>query len=412
MTFLDRLVALCFLPLILLFLTACNYTDHGIAKHKLTSIVEQPSSDIIVGAQRLAVYHPLLAGKVVGLVVNQTSVIGDRHLVDSLLALKINVAKIFAAEHGFRGEADAGEKVVNGIDSKTNLPIVSLYGDNKKPTRAQLEGLEVVVFDMQDVGARFYTYISTLHYVMEACAEAGIPVIVLDRPNPNAHYIDGPVLEDEHKSFIGMHPVPIVYGMTIGEYAQMINGEGWLSDGVQANLTVIPCKNYSHDSFYELPIKPSPNLPNIRSIYLYPSLCLFEGTTVSVGRGTENQFQIYGHPDFDMGSYNFTPVSMAGAKYPKHEGKSCNGYSLASATVGSLFERKKLDLDYLIGMYNNLSQREVKFFNDNNFFEKLAGTSKLREQIIKGMTADQIRSTWQADLAAFKSVRSNYLLYD
>lgn len=408
----DRLATLCFVPLILLFLTACQYTEQGIVQHRTELTNATQATDVIVGAQRLAMYHPLLERKKVGLVVNQTSTIGTSHLVDTLLSLKLNISKIFAPEHGFRGEADAGEKVEDGKDRKTGLPIISLYGKNKKPSAEQMAGLDVVVFDIQDVGARFYTYISTLHYVMEACAQAGIPIIVLDRPNPNAHYVDGPIMEEEFKSFVGMHPVPVVYGMTIGEYAQMIAGESWLAAGAKVDLTVIPCKNYTHDTFYELPIKPSPNLPNIRSIYLYPSLCFFEGTTVSVGRGTNQQFQIYGHPDFEGGSFSFTPESMAGAKYPKHEGKLCRGYSLAAATMGSLFDRKQLDLEYLVSSYRNLSGQGVAFFNDNNFFEKLAGTASLRQQIIAGMNAEEIRATWASDLEAFGRMRAQYLLYD
>lgn len=379
---------------------------------QVASEMEQEVAPIIVGAAQLQMYYPLIDGKNVGLVVNQTSTIGDVHLVDSLIAMDVKVKAIFSPEHGFRGNADAGEKVKNGVDVKTGLPIVSLYGKNKKPSQEQLKGIDVLLFDIQDVGVRFYTYISTLHYIMEAAAEKGIPVIVLDRPNPNAHYIDGPILEPEFKSFVGMHPVPIVYGMTIGEYAQMINGEKWLKSGIQCDLTVVQLKNYNHDMLYELPIKPSPNLPNIRSILLYPSLCLFEGSTVSIGRGTDTQFQVIGHPDNAIGSYAFTPVSMDGAKHPKHEGKTCYGTNLSTMDVAELHDVEELNLSYLLAYYKDLTSQKVTFFNDNNFFEKLAGTSSLRKQIIAGNTESEIRDSWADGLQSFMDKRSLYLLYD
>ena len=269
---------------------------------RIVSFGQEPKSVhyLQTGADQIGAYLPILKGKRIAIVANQTSVIFDgkktTHLIDTLVSLKLNIKKVFAPEHGFRGKVDAGESIEDGLDVKTKLPIISLYGKNKKPTKSQLRGINLVLFDIQDVGARFYTYISTLHYVMEACAELNIPLILLDRPNPNGHYIDGPVLENDHKSFVGMHPVPVVYGMTIGEYGQMINGEKWLKDGIKSPLTVIKLKNYTHDSEYRLPIKPSPNLPNEKSINLYPSLCFFEGTNVSVGRGTDMQFQIYGSP--------------------------------------------------------------------------------------------------------------------
>ncbi len=408
----DRIVGITLLITMFLLFSACKYTEANKGNYKYSTGLEVEHTDVIVGAQRIALYYPYLEGKRVATVVNQTSRVGEAHLVDTLLTMKVNVAKIFAPEHGFRGDADAGEHINNGIDAKTGLPIISLYGKNRKPSQEQLEGIDIVVFDIQDVGARFYTYISTLHYVMEACAELGIPVIVLDRPNPNGHYVDGPIREEEFKSFVGMHPVPVVYGMTIGEYATMINGEKWLKDGIRAELTVIECKKYNHETFYELPVKPSPNLPNIRSILLYPSLCFFEGTTVSVGRGTDKQFQIYGHPEDHVGSYKFTPSPMAGAKYPKHDGKQCFGASLETATLGSIFDKKQLNLEYLLGMYKRLNTKEVKFFNDNNFFEKLAGTSNLRKQIKAGMNEVEIRNTWKEGLEKFKKIRAKYLLYD
>ena len=370
---------------------------------------EEFNTTVIVGADRIALYYPMLEGKRVALVVNQTSRVGHMHLVDTLVQMGVDIVKIFAPEHGFRGEADAGAKVSDAKDSKTGLPILSLYGSNRKPSKEQLEGVDIVLFDIQDVGVRFYTYISTMTLVMEACAEMALPIIVLDRPNPNGHYIDGPVLEEGWESFVGMHQVPVVYGMTIGEYAKMVNGEGWLNDGLYCSLTVIPCKNYDHNTYYNLPIPPSPNLPNIQSILLYPSLCFFEGTTVSVGRGTSKQFQIIGHPQFQDEGFSFTPVSSPGAKYPKHENQICYGKDLSSLTKGSLFDSKRLDLSYLLEAYESFDGDE--FFNDNNFFDKLAGTDQLKDQVIRGNTEDEIRSTGKNDIDRFKLIRSKYLIY-
>jgi uncharacterized protein YbbC (DUF1343 family) len=326
--------------------------------------------------------------------------------VDSLLSLGIDVKQVFAPEHGFRGTADAGEVVKDGTDTKTGLPIISLYGKNKKPSKTQLNNLDLVVFDIQDVGARFYTYISTLHYVMEACAESNIPIVVLDRPNPNGHYIDGPILEMAHKSFVGMHPIPVVHGMTIGEYAQMINGEQWLNEGITCELTVVPMKNYSHDKPYSLPIKPSPNLPNDIAINLYPSLCFFEGTNVSAGRGTSGQFQVYGSPFLDKDDYTFkfVPQPNEGAKYPKHKGEICYGEDLRETKALS-----KLNLNYIIRAYHN-SVGQQEFFND--FFIKLAGTTTLQSQIEAGLSEKDIRNTWTKGLSAFKTIRSKYLIYN
>jgi len=375
---------------------------------------------IVIGANQTEMYLELLEDKRVGVVANQTSVIfkdemGSSessvntmyiHLVDSLISHKINVKKIFAPEHGFRGKADAGEVVKHGLDTKTGLPIISLYGNNKKPAAAQLKGLDVVVFDIQDVGARFYTYISSLHYVMEACAEAKIPIIILDRPNPNGHYVDGPILESEHKSFIGMHPVPVVHGMTIAEYAKMINGEGWLSNNITCELTIIKVKNYTHKSEYNLPIKPSPNLPNDIAVNLYPSLCFFEGTNVSVGRGTELQFQIYGSPFLPKTEFNFTPRPNFGAKYPKHENKVCNGYNLRASQ-----KLDRLDLSFIINAYN-ITKDKSSFFLSNGFFTKLAGTKKLQKQIEAGVTIENIKATWKDGLNTFNIMRAKYLLYN
>lgn len=375
-------------------------------------ITTAPKTDvqIQVGAARLDQYLHLLRQKRVGLVVNQTSVVEQTHLVDRLLAEKIKIQKVFAPEHGFRGKADAGEKVSNSKDVKTGLPIVSLYGKNKKPTATQLNNLDIVVFDIQDVGARFYTYISTLHYVMEACAENNIPVIVLDRPNPNGHYVDGPVLEEQFKSFVGLNPIPVVHGMTVGELAQMYNGEKWLKNGVQCELTVIPCTGYDHNYFYELPIKPSPNLPNPHSIYLYPYLCFFEGTPISVGRGTDQQFQVVGHPKLKQMPYNYVPVSKSGAKYPKHENKRCFGLDLSTTPLPILQQKKQLDLQWLLLMYQEFDDSE-SFFNKNGFFNKLAGTSSLQKQMKAGWSEQQIRASWEPALQQFKAKRRQYLLY-
>ncbi|WGD35126.1 DUF1343 domain-containing protein [Olleya sp. YS] len=371
---------------------------------------------IVVGANQTEGYLPLLKGKRVGIVANQTSVIfkvnsekltvnSYSHLVDSLVSLKVDVKTVFAPEHGFRGTADAGEIVKDGLDVKTGLPIISLYGNNKKPTANQLKDIDVVIFDIQDVGARFYTYISSLHYVMEACAEQNKTLIVLDRPNPNGHYVDGPILEPEHSSFVGMHPIPVVHGLTIGEYAQMINGENWLKNKVQCNLTVITIKNYNRNMAYDLPIKPSPNLPNAQSINLYPSLCFFEGTTISVGRGTDLQFQVYGSPYLPKTDFIFIPQPNEGAKYPKHENKICNGYNLSDVSP-----LKTLDLSYLLNAYNT-TKNKADFFLKNGFFTKLAGTKTLQEQIEAGWSADKIKATWASGLSKFMDKRQPYLLY-
>tara|TARA_B110000003_G_scaffold209487_1_gene208411 strand:+ start:27432 stop:28622 length:1191 start_codon:yes stop_codon:yes gene_type:complete len=362
---------------------------------------------ITTGADQTEMYLSKLKGKRIAIVANQTSVIFKKtnytHLVDSLMSLKIDVKKVFAPEHGFRGKADAGELVTDGVDTKTGVPIISLYGKNKKPTKSQLQGIEIVVFDIQDVGVRFYTYISTLHYVMEACAEQGIPIILLDRPNPNGHYIDGPTLEPIHKSFVGMHPVPVVYGMTIGEYGTMINGEKWLADGIRSKLTVIPLKNYTHKSEYSLPISPSPNLPNDRAINLYPSLCFFEGTNVNAGRGTANQFQIYGSPFLNIKSkFSFTPTPNKGAKYPKHSHMICYGEDLTNTK-----KLTRLKLSWLISAKKQ--NRTKKFFN--LFFTKLAGTEILQKQLEENVSEDKIKASWLKDLELFKNVRNKYLLY-
>ena len=379
-------------------------------KQNTAEVKASSENSIVIGANQTDKYLPLLADKKIGIVGNQTSVIfkengGYTHLVDSLLSRNMKIEKVFSPEHGFRGKADAGEKVKDGIDTKTGLPLVSLYGSNKKPTDEQLKGIEMMIFDIQDVGVRFYTYISTLQYVMEACAENNIPLLILDRPNPNGSYVDGPILERSQQSFVGMHPIPIVHGMTIGEYAQMINGENWLANKVKCELMVIKMKNYDHEKNYSLPIKPSPNLPNDQAINLYPSLCFFEGSNVNAGRGTNHQFQVFGSPDLnaEVFNYRYTPIPNDGAKHPKNEGKLCYGMNLTSEEKLS-----QINLGWLIKAYQNTNNKN-EFFN--NFFPKLAGTQKLQQQIESGLSEQAIKTTWQAGLADFQNTRKIYLLY-
>lgn len=364
----------------------------------------QSNNQLVIGASQLNEYLPILANKRIAVVANQTSLIDNTHLIDTLLSTGVNLIKVYAPEHGFRGKADAGASITDERDSKTNLPVLSLYGKNKKPKSADLDSIDLMIFDIQDVGARFYTYISTLHYVMEACAENNIPLLVLDRPNPNGHYVDGPLLDTAYSSFVGMHPIPIVHGLTIGEYAQMINGEYWLNDSIQCDLMVQKMKNYTHNYVYDLPVKPSPNLPNAKSIALYPSLCLFEGTAISVGRGTNKQFQIIGSPKLDSCSYTFSPISGEGAKYPKHENELCCGWDLSEANFNN-----ELNLSYLIETFDQYNAKGLTFFN--SFFDKLAGSNTLRVMIEAGWTSTQIKETWQEDLEAFKQKRKNYLIY-
>ena len=355
-------------------------------------------------------YLPVIAGKRVAIVANHASRIGNTHLVDSLLKRKVNIVKIFSPEHGFRGQSEAGEMLGSNIDSKTGLPVISLYGKHKKPTAEDLASVDIVLFDLQDVGTRFYTYISTLTYVMEACAENGISVILLDRPNPNGFYVDGPVLEPAFSSFVGMHPVPVVYGMTIGEYALMVNGEKWLKNEAQCDLQLIRLENYQHNMLVTLPVSPSPNLPNWESIYLYPSLCFFEGTIVSEGRGTDYPFQIYGHPDFPHGSFAFTPRSIKGASVnPKFKGERCFGQDLRSYANNYRHNDQQLNLSWLINSYQLLSGKNDFFIS---YFDTLAGTDKLRKQIEAGATEEEIRESWKEDLRAFNKIREKYLLYD
>ncbi len=359
---------------------------------------------IIPGAAQLESYKKILEQESVGVVAHQASLIyPNTHLIDTLLSLNVNIKKVFAPEHGFRGDADAGESLADQKDIKTGLPILSLYGKNKKPSKESLEDISIMLFDLQDVGVRFYTYLSTLHYVMEACGENRIPLIILDRPNPNAHYTDGPVLEEDCKSFVGMHPVPIVYGMTIGEYAKMINGEQWLRGGIQCDLTVIPIKNYTHQTGYEIPLRPSPNLPNAHSVALYPSLCLLEPTVISVGRGTEMQFQIYGHPELPETEFSYTPMPNYGSKNPKHKDQLCNGVDLRNFD-----HTKKIELKWLIQAYRD-------FPNKQHFFKKgffrIAGNKRLQKQLVMGMNEQQIRETWKLNLEKFKKIRKKHLIY-
>ncbi len=365
---------------------------------------------IIPAAEQPDLYLPLLKDKRIALVVNHSSLVRKGHLVDTLLKHGIKVQKIFAPEHGFRGKADAGAHIKNSRDIQTGLRIISLYGKHKKPTKADLKGIDLILFDIQDVGVRFYTYLSTLHYIMEAGAEQHIPVIVLDRPNPNGHYIDGPLLQKKYRSFVGLHPVPVVYGMTIGEYATMINGEGWLKSAKKVELTVVPLANYTHRSFYSLPVKPSPNLPNDMAIALYPSLALFEGTVISAGRGTKKPFQLYGAPKYKVKKFFFVPQSRPGAKYPKFKGKRCYGVDLSRTDFKKQYEQQQLNLTYLQDAYAKYPNKKV-FFLKNRFIDKLSGSDQLRKQIESGVSEKAIRKSWAKDLDSFKQIRKKYLLY-
>lgn len=392
---------------LLVFITVCSFIS--CAQTQSEKNVPESTAKIVTAAERMELYLPLLQHKNVGIVGNQTTVIFKNngeytHVVDSLKSLNINIKKVFSPEHGFRGKADAGEAVVDGMDVKTGLPLVSLYGKNKKPSKEQLEGLDIVLFDIQDVGVRFYTYISTMHYIMEACAENNIPVIVLDRPNPNGHYVDGPMLDPAHKSFVGMHKVPLVYGMTIGEYAKMINGEQWLNNGIDCNLTVIELENYTHQSEYSLPLRPSPNLPNDKSINLYPSLGFFEGTPVNAGRGTEFQFQRYGAPDFPVSEFTYIPQPNFGSKYPKHEDKLCNGVDLTTTP-----KMDAVSIEWMLDAYQKSADKEAFF---GKTFTIHAGSTILEQQLRDGLSAQEIHGSWQPEVEDFKKIRARYLLYE
>jgi uncharacterized protein YbbC (DUF1343 family) len=382
--------------------------------HSQTNILEmnfKPQiSRVVAGAERLHILLPLIQGENIGLVVNHSSLVAEAHLVDTLFASGLCISRIFAPEHGFRGAAEAGALINDEQDLRTGAPIVSLYGKKKKPLPEDLENVDVVVFDIQDVGARFFTYISTLFYVLEACAEQGKPVIVLDRPNPNGHYVDGPLLDMRLSSFVGIAPLPVVHGCTVGELARLFAGEYWINQPQKLDLHIITCENYTHATPFELSVKPSPNLPNSRAVLLYPSLCLFEGTTVSVGRGTDWPFQVFGNPEFVNDSFWFVPRPNAGSRYPLHEDWVCKGYDLRDVPLDSLRAQKQLNLKYLLDFYRLYPQKE-SFFLTNGFFELLAGTYSLRNQIEAGMSEAEIRATWQADLEAFLEIRKKYLLY-
>lgn len=376
-----------------LFLTACGSTGRG----------------VITGDMQPSEYLKILKGKRVAVVANQASVAGERHAVDELLEHGVNIILIFAPEHGFRDLADAGQKITDGKDPITGLPVVSLYGKSVKPSSGQMKGIDAVVYDIQDVGARFYTYISTMHYVMESCAENNVMFVVLDRPNPNGFYVDGNIPDMAHRSFVCMHPVPVVHGMTTGEYAGMINGEGWLEGGKKCDLRVVKCKNYSHNTHYELPVKPSPNLPNQTAVWLYPSLCFFEGTVISCGRGTDFPFQAFGHPLLPDRGFSFTPQSVPGAANPPLLGQKCYGTDLRDAIKDGTVPRPNLNPEWLIQAYRDFPEKD-NFFN--SYFDVLAGGPELREQIIRGMSAGEIRASWRDGLEKFSRIRKKYLLYD
>ena len=368
-----------------------------------------PAQDRIeTGAEQTGRYLPLLEGRRVGIMTNHTGTVGRTHLVDTLRSLGVDIRVVFAPEHGFRGQADAGESVASYRDRKTGINVVSVYGSTKRPPDSIMQRLDVLLFDIQDVGLRYYTYLSSMHYLMEACAANGKQLIVLDRPNPNGFYVDGPVLEAKHRSFVGMHPIPVVHGMTLGELARMIDGEGWLRDGLRCKLTVIPCRGYTHRSRYRLPTAPSPNLPNMRAVYLYPSLCFFEGTPVSLGRGTDFPFQAYGHPEL-QGDFSFTPRSNAGAKNPPLKDKLCHGVDLRTSPSDERIWEREVDLGYVIDCYRQLNLGE-KFFTP--MFDRLTGTDYVRQMILQGAGADRIKASWADDVERFKQTRKPYLLYE
>jgi uncharacterized protein YbbC (DUF1343 family) len=368
------------------------------------------SKEIIPGAWQTTEYFPLLQGKKLALVGNHSSLIENIHLADTLLKAGFDLRKVFSPEHGFRGQAAAGEHVQSGTDARTGLPVISLYGANRRPSANDLKNIDLVIFDIQDVGVRFYTYISTMSYMMEEAARQNIPMLILDRPNPNGHFVDGPVLETNQASFVGLHRIPVAHGMTVAEYAQMVNGEGWLGNGLKCQLHIVPVKNYSRDMWYELPVAPSPNLPNMTSIMLYPGLCFFEGTTVSLGRGTDFPFQAFGHPDLPASKFifSFTPESLSAAPNPPQLNKKCNGKDLRTDNPRALHSLAGLYLSHLILAYNHFPDKS-KFFN--NFFDRLAGTAVFREQIIEGKTEEEIRESWKPQLDTFKTMRKKYLIY-
>jgi uncharacterized protein YbbC (DUF1343 family) len=366
-------------------------------------------SIVMTGAEHITNYLPLIKGKTVAVVANQTSMVGKTHLVDSLISRGVNIKVIFAPEHGFRELADDGAVISSGADAVTGIHIISLYTSQRKPLPEDLAGIDYVIYDIQDVGTRFYTYLTTMCYVMEACAENDVPLILLDRPNPNGFYVDGPVLDTAFRSFVGLHPVPVVHGMTFGEYAGMVNGEGWLAGGVRCDLHVIKCTNYTHSTLYELPVKPSPNLPNMNAIYLYPSICFSEGTVLSCGRGTPFAFQVLGAPEMPDTGFSFTPQPMPGAANPRHNGEVCYGIDLRNALHDGLVPKPEINLSWIIEAYQAYPEKD-KFFTD--YFDTLAGSTRLREQIQKGLSPEEIKVTWKEDLDKFMAIRGKYLLYD
>ncbi|WP_066628612.1 exo-beta-N-acetylmuramidase NamZ family protein [Labilibacter marinus] len=375
--------------------------------HSCSSQVKENKTEVITpAAYRFSEYLPLLKGKKVGLLVNHSSLVNEIHLLDTLLRQEVDIVKIFAPEHGFRGKHDAGEKVDSKVDIKTGIPIVSLYGKNKKPNAEMLKGIDVVIFDIQDVGIRFYTYISSMHYMMEACAESSKKLIILDRPNPNGDYFDGPILKDDCKSFVGMHPIPIVHGLTVAELALMINQEGWLKDSLSCDLELVKMKNWNHSMPYDLPVKPSPNLPNATSIRLYPSLCFFEATNISVGRGTYFPFQVIGYPAKEAGEFTFKPVSIDGmSKHPKQENKLCYGIDLRQEPLAHQFT-----LEYFISFYNKFCNDEGYGLNER-WFQLLSGNKKLLADIKRGLSEEEIKLSWQDELLEYGILREKYLLY-
>lgn len=398
----------CFQILVIFVFTTSCHSHEVKTEHNNDTIVEV--NQILTGAEHTELYFPIIENRNIGIVTNQTGIIGKTNIIDSLFSAGFNIVKIFAPEHGFRGHAEAGEKIKTDIDPLTGISVVSLYGSNFKPKQTDLKDIDIMIFDIQDVGVRFYTYISTMHYIMEACAEANIPLLILDRPNPNGFYIDGPVLQPEFKSFIGMHPIPVVHGMTTGELALMINGEGWLQNGIQCDLTIIPVSGYTHMTLYKIPVAPSPNLQSMEAIYLYPSICLFEGTVMSVGRGTDRPFEIFGHPLYPLKTFSFIPESRPGfAAKPPYMNEICYGLDLKSY-ADSIILSPGLELKWLMDSYQALHTK-TSFFQ-NSMFDKLTGSSKLRLQIMEGKSQKEIIEQWQPELEAFRQKRKNYLLYE
>jgi uncharacterized protein YbbC (DUF1343 family) len=417
---------------ILIFIFASVFLSCSAQKPATTSATE--SKPVLAGAERLSAYLPLLKGKTVGIFANQTSTVGNTHLVDTLQKSGVNIKVIFGPEHGFRGTADAGEKLDNYVDQKTGIPVISLYGSKRRPSAEDVKDVDILLFDIQDVGVRFYTYISSLEEFMNAAFEYGKPLLILDRPNPNGFYVDGPVLEPKYKSFVGMQPVPVVYGMTIGEYAMMLSGEKWLNEKANAraeyyktaknsadtlfHFLVIKCENYTHNSKFVLPVKPSPNLPEIQSIYWYPSTCYFEGTVLSEGRGTDRPFEIFGHPSLPKNLYKFTPTSRDGAKEPKLKDQVCYGWNISGTTEDVLKKvDNKVQLKYLLEAYKLFPTKDSFFIlpksgnADQSFFNKLAGNAELMQQIKSGVSEKEIRKSWEPKLQEFKKIRKKYLMY-